>query len=132
MNNIAYYKNLSPEDRLERVCDIFVRGMYVLAEKNGWIEKPKFRLSKYPHEPRKKLNWKESLQEDLKNYKNNKEVVEEEKMYSVSQTADILSLNKKTVLRWIKNGKIKAVKQLNGYFQISQREIGLLMAKNGI
>lgn len=133
MNNIEYYKTLSPEDRLERVCEILVRGMYVLAQKKGWIEKPKFQLSEYPPKIQKKLSWKESLQEDLKNHKNRKEAIEEEKKtYSVSQTAEILSLSKKTVLRWIKKGKIRAVKQLNGYFKISQREIGLLMAKNGI
>ncbi|MBU0469545.1 MAG: helix-turn-helix domain-containing protein [Candidatus Omnitrophica bacterium] len=132
MNNIAYYKTLSPEERLERVCEILVRGMYVLAQKKGWIEKPKFQLAEYPPKPRKKLNWKESLQEDLKNYRNGREVIEEEKIYSVSQTAEILNLSKKTVFRWIKGGKIKAVKQLNGYYKISQREIGLLMAKSGI
>lgn len=132
MNNIEYYKTLSPEDRLERVCEILVRGMYVMVQKKGWIEKPKFQLSEYPPKPRKRLNWKEFLQEDLKNHKNRKEVIEEEKTYSVSQTAEILNLSKKTLFRWIKSRKIKAVKQLNGYYKIPQREIGLLMAKNGI
>jgi len=122
MNKIIEYRNLSPEDRLERVCDILVKGMYVLAEKKGWIKQPKCKLSSYPNK-RKKENDK-TLHEI-------EEQALEEILYSVKDAAEMLKISKKTLFRWIKNGKVKAVKERNGYYSISQRELGHLMAKHG-
>ena len=31
---------LTPQQRLEKICKILVRGIYVYAQKEGWIEKP--------------------------------------------------------------------------------------------
>ena len=122
MNKIIEYRNLSPEDRLERVCDILVKGMYVLAEKKGWIKKSQCTLSSYPN---KKKNKKDKTLHEIE------EQALEEITYSVKEAAEILKITKKTLLRWIKKGKVATERQANGYHRIVQKDLGILMAKKG-
>lgn len=43
-------------------------------------------------------------------------------MLSVSETAKIFSVSKRTIFRWIESGKIKAIK-ISGTVRISEEEI---------
>lgn len=46
--------------------------------------------------------------------------------YSISQTSQVLGFSRRTVLRWIKKGNLKAIK-INGRWRIPERELTRLM-----
>lgn len=117
------YENLTPEKRLEKICELLIRGIYIHAEKEGWIKKPECTLTDYPK--RKKTV---DVEKSLAEIENQASL---DVTYSVKESAEILKITTKTLLRWIKKGEVKAVKQVNGYYKISQSEMSFLMAKRG-
>ena len=61
---MGYYSNITPHERLNKICDLLVRGIYLHAEDKGWIEKPeadsKKPLRKKVH-PRKRRKAKKKI-----------------------------------------------------------------------
>lgn len=46
-----------------------------------------------------------------------------EKLYTVSEVADLLYVNKQTVQRWLEKGKIKYIQIGNGWRRVPESEI---------
>ena len=53
-----------------------------------------------------------------------------EKLYQPKEVAEMLSLKKLTIYRWIKAGKIKAVRLPNGRLRIAESELEKVVKPN--
>lgn len=104
------YANLTPEERLRKISDILIKGIYLLAEDEGWIDKPKKRYSAYPK--------KEKIEIPLIQDNGDSEITEPERYYSLTEASKLMGVSKRTMQRWVEKGKIKAEKGENGYFRV--------------
>jgi len=115
------------QERAKRVCEILVRGIYLHAEDEGWLKKPELTLTDYP----KKKNRSTGDKDIIRSSKCGAGVrLQNEKYYSVTQAAKILNVSKRTVQRWVSQGKLTAEKKDNGYLVIRYQE--LILARNGL
>jgi len=53
-----------------------------------------------------------------------------EKLYSPKQAAELLGLKKLTIYRWIKSGRVRAVRLPNNRLRIAESELGKLVEPN--
>ena len=115
---MSYYSELSPQERLKKVSELLLRGMYLHAKEKGWIKK-------LPVSVRKSKKRKTSEIMTLPIETTNVSVKD---LYTVAETAKILRITTRTLQRWIRIGKIETVRKVNGYHVISKDEINYLIA----
>jgi len=53
-----------------------------------------------------------------------------EKLYSSKQAAELLGLKKLTIYRWIKSGRVRAVRLPNGRLRIAESELEKVISPN--
>jgi len=122
------YDDLSPNERLNRICELLIRGIYLYAEEERWIEKPTTVVSSYSYSKSHRSRKEKEFIIENKHF--DVDQVCNKKLYSLADAAKILKTNKRTLQRWAKSGKIKVVKQENGYLFLPQEELNYLMASN--
>ena len=120
------YEDISPAERLNRICDILIRGIYLHAEEEGWTTPLSSDISAYSSQkPSKKLQ-----QFDLKKFSVEVKHIHHQKLYTLRDAAKILKISKRTLQRWAKDGKIRSVKNENGYLHLPQEEMNYLITCN--
>ncbi|MDP2644043.1 MAG: helix-turn-helix domain-containing protein [Desulfobacterales bacterium] len=96
------YENLTPEERLDRICQILVRMIYRAEAKR--MARPVGNPIPTPPKP----------------------------YYGLKETAQKLSVSKRTVQRWIATGKLIAEKRPDGHVLIRSREVDSLIDQSDI
>ncbi len=108
------YSNLSPQERLKKICELLVRGVYIHAEEMGQVSPPAFTSSTYPSGDRckepldKKAMKRTELPEDPVHCRG-------KEYYTLTEAARILGVSKRTLQRRLKAGKVEPIRQGNGY-----------------